>query len=103
VLKHYPLSGLNPVGSPLEHAGNHNVRRARAWIVHTRVAVLAQAYLHLGCAGAADEDAEIGRQHYVGIFSRCKACLDRAAVERQHQTRCFTRRHALIRRHVDRG
>ena len=85
VLKHHALAWLHAVVAAFKDAGDQNVWRVDACVIHAGVAIGAQADAHLRRAGAADEDAEVGRHQDVGVAAGGEAGFDRAVIDGHHE------------------
>ena len=85
MLEHDALAGLHAVDAAVKDAGHQHIGRIDAGIIHAGVAVLAEPDFHIRCAGAADEDAEVGGEHEVGVAGGGKAGLDCAVIHGHHQ------------------
>src|ERR1019366_5860970 len=98
--------GLHSIGAVVEDAGDQNVGGIAGGsdgIVHAGVAVLGEADLDIGRAGAADENAEIRGEQDVGVAAGGEAGFDGPVVHGDHQPRNFAGGDAGVLGEIDRG
>jgi len=101
MLKHDALPGLNTVYASIEDAGDQDIRRVAAWVIHAGVAPLAEANLDAGVAGTANEDSEIRGENRVGIATGGEIGFDRAMIHSHHEAWSLARGNARIRSEFD--
>jgi hypothetical protein len=85
VFEHDALIRLHAIEAALKLTGDGHVGGIRSVVVNAGIALLIGADLQIGLAGAGDEDAQVGREQYIGILAGCVAGFDGSAIEGDHK------------------